>query len=241
LVRQTTGMKVYFHEIKDEELSYAFTEDTPWVMEVIGALDEKLDRIPRPPNWKPRSRPTEVYFTLRRVEDLVHVSGRVKTQLFMLCSICADAFQLPINLHFHTLLTQSEIYAEAPRESNHKSIDAPLDPWEAEDEDETSDEFDEDDQFGDHDDSDEDEGSKLGPMNLNSSDFEVTVVTEPAADLKEILHEQIVLIMPMQPKPAVDEDDDCVKCGRKQLLNLPETVEIVAESPFAALKNFKKK
>jgi uncharacterized metal-binding protein YceD (DUF177 family) len=114
-------MKIYFHEIKDQDLVFNFDENTPWIMEVIGSLDERLDRIQRPPGWKPRSRPTQVTFTLRRVDDLIHVSGRVKSQLYLLCSLCADAFQYPVQVQFHTMLTQSEVYAESPRETSRTS------------------------------------------------------------------------------------------------------------------------
>lgn len=216
-------MKVYFHEIKDQELSYSFTEATPWVMDVVGQLDERIDRIQRPPNWKPRSRPTELSFTLRRVDDLVHVSGKVKTQLYMLCSLCADAFQFPIQTQFHVLLTQSPQYAETPRESSRKNhLD--LDPFEDEPEDDFDDEEDDD-----------------GPANLEASDFEVTVVEEPVANLAEIFNEQMVLIIPMQPKPPKDEKGDCTKCGRKQLAMKIEAAEPLHENPFAVLKNFGKK
>ena len=215
-------MKVYFHEIRDEELSYSFTEDTPWIMEVIGQLDERMDRIQRPPNWKPRSRPTEVSFTLRRLDDLIHVTGKVKTQLYMLCSLCADPFQLPINIQFHALLTQSEVYADAPRETSHRS------------------KLDED-AFESDDDEDLDE-EELGPaMDFNSSDFEVTVVKEPLVDLKEVLNEQLVLILPMQPKPDKDEKGDCIKCGRSQVAYTPEKTEPLKENPFVVLKDFGKK
>jgi len=195
-------------------------------MEVIGALDERMDRIQRPPHWKPRSRPTEVSFTLRRVEDLVHVSGKVKTQLYLLCSLCADAFQFPIHTQFHVLLTQSAMYAETPREGSRKgAFDS------AEEEVETF--------FGEDD--DEDAEDETPAMNLNASDFEVNVVSEPIVDLKEILNEQIVLILPMQPKPDRDQDDNCLKCGRNQLTYLPQKEEILKEHPFAILKDFKKK
>lgn len=220
-------MKVFFHEIKDEALNYSLTEDTPWVMEVIGALDERIDRIKRPPNWKPPSRPTQVEFTLRRVDDLIHVSGKVKTQLYMLCSLCADAFQFPVNIQFHTLLTQSEVYADAPRETSHKgnfekdNIDG---GWEMDEEDEEDDELDE-----------------PPALNLNASDFEVTIVKEPVADLKEILNEQIVLTLPMQPKPAKDEDENCVKCGKSQLAFTESAQEPLKENPFSVLKDLKKK
>jgi uncharacterized metal-binding protein YceD (DUF177 family) len=217
-------MKVYFHEIKDQDLDYHFDESTPWVMDVIGSLDERMDRIQRPPNWKPRSRPTQVSFTLRRVDDLIHVSGKAKTHLYLLCSLCADAFQFPIQVQFHTLLTQTEMYSEAPRESSRKNNfehDEGLQEWLSDEE-------------------DDDEGEEA-PFNLNASDFEITVVKEPLADLKEILHEQIVLTLPMQPKPEPDEKGDCSKCGRNQNAFRREAEEPLRENPFSVLKNLKKK
>ncbi len=221
-------MKVYFHEIKEVDLELKFDENTPWVMEVIGGLDERMDRIQRPPNWKPRSRPTEVQFTLRRVEDLIHVTGKIKSQLNLLCSLCADAFPFPINTQFHVLLTQSAVYAETPRESSHKA---------------SLDEEEEIDSFFDADDGDDldDDDADLPAMNLHSSDFEVNVVTEPVADLKEILQEQIILILPMQPKPDKNDKGDCVKCGKSQVFLATEEKEVLRENPFMVLKNFKKK
>jgi uncharacterized metal-binding protein YceD (DUF177 family) len=215
-------MKVYFHEIKDQDLDLHFDESTPWIMEVIGSLDERMDRIQRPPNWKPRSRPTEVKFTLRRVDDLIHVTGKVKTQLYLLCSLCADAFQFPIQTQFHVLLTQTPIYAETPRETSRKNTYESSEPsgWEEDDEE------------------DEDGAPAL---NLNASDFEVSVVSEPAADLRELLNEQIVLILPMQPKPPKDDKGDCSKCGRSQLTYQSEEQETLKENPFSVLKNLKPK
>ncbi|MBU6154343.1 MAG: DUF177 domain-containing protein [Bdellovibrionales bacterium] len=216
-------MRVYFHEIKDQELELRFDESTPWVMDVIGSLDERMDRIQRPPNWKPRSRPTRVDFTLRRVDDLIHVTGKVKSQLFLLCSLCADAFQFPIQTQFHVLLTQTPIYGETPRETSRKNTY-----------DGTSEE-----QMGFEEDEDDEEETPA--MNLNSSDFEVSVVNEPLADLREILNEQIILILPMQPKPPKNEAGDCLKCGRSQLSYHPEHQESLKENPFAVLKNMKPK
>ena len=216
-------MKVSFQEIKDHELEYHFNEETPWVMEVIGHLDERMDRIKRPPNWKPRSRPTEVHFTLRRVEELIHVTGKVKTQLFLLCSLCADAFAFPIQLQFHTLLTQSQVYAEAPRETSRRNMDVDPDVQ----------------SFFESDDDDDDLDAPA--MNLNSSDYEVTLVSEPIVDMKEILSEQIMLVLPMQPKPEKDDKGDCMKCGRSQTAFLPEEQTLLVENPFAVLKNFNKK
>lgn len=221
-------MKIYFHEIKDQELSYQFDEQTPWVMEVVGSLDERLDRIQRPPGWKPRSRPTQVSFKLHRVEDLIHISGKIKTQLFLLCSLCADGFSFPIQTQFHVLLTQSEVYGEAPRETSRKGSLASGTGGGFEDSDDLDDEDDE-----------------IGPaMDFNASDFEVTVVKEPVVDFKEILNEQIMLLIPMQPKPDTNEKGDCIKCARPQAAMAPSARSDSAplkENPFAVLKNYNKK
>ena len=90
---------------------------------------------------------------------------------------------------------------------------------------------------------DEDDEEEAAPaMNLNSSDYEVSVVTEPLADLKEILNEQITLQIPMQPKPDKDDKGDCNKCGRSQLsylANLSDQDAPLRENPFSVY--FKKK
>lgn len=217
-------MKVYFHEIKDQELEYEFTEQQPWVMEVVGSLDERVDRIARPPNWRPRSRPTRVSFQLRKVDDLIHVDGKIDTQLYLLCSLCADGFSFPISTQFHALLTQSEIYGEAPREgAHHGKLDFDTSAFES--------------------DSDDDDLEESGPaVDFHASDFEVTVVKEPVIDLKEVLNEQLVLLIPMQPKPEKNEAGDCSKCGRDQLSFLQTDQEApLKENPFSVLKNFKTK
>jgi uncharacterized metal-binding protein YceD (DUF177 family) len=157
------------------------------------------------------------------VDDLVHLTGKVKTQLYLLCSLCADNFQFPVQLQFHVLLTQSQVYGEVPRETSRKSFDhdGDLSSWL-------------------DDDSDEDD-SDSPPLNLSASDFEVTILKEPIVDLKEILHEQILLTIPMQPKPDKNDDGDCSKCGKSQMSFQPEGQEPLKENPFAVLKNFKKK
>lgn len=228
-------MKVSFHEIKDEDLQFTFNETTPWIMEVIGSLDERQGSIQRPPNWKPRSRPTEVNFTLRHIEDLVHVTAKVKTQLYLLCSLCGDTFQFPIQTQFHVLLTQSEMYNDHPNEKSHKgAFTHDNHGFDDGDDDEMDAAFS---GLGDDDedeDEDDDSESPNAPMDFNSADFEVTMVKEPIADLKEILHEQITLIIPMQPKHP---NGEC----KSQQTQWVDSDEPLKENPFAVLKNFKKK
>ncbi len=218
-------MKVLLHELKDQDLEFSFDEGTPWVMELVGSLDERADRIQRPVGWKPKTRETRLEIQLRRVDDLIHVSGKIKTQLYLLCSLCADAFAHPIQTQFHALLTQSEDYTDTPRESTSRKSSF------SEDQNDALDDF-------DH----EDDSDALGPpLNLNSSDFEITVLKDSVIDLKEVIHEQLVLQIPIQPKPPKNEKDECLKCGKIQAAYLPETAEPLKENPFTVLKNFKTK
>jgi hypothetical protein len=124
------------------------------------------------------------------------------------------------------MLTQSEMYAEAPRETSRKGgmAENPL----------------KEDDDADLDDDDED----LGPMtDFSAADFEVTVVKEPFANLKEILNEQIMLTIPMQPKPDMNEKGDCVKCGKPQAAMQTQVTDPkpLKENPFAVLKDYNKK
>lgn len=215
-------MKIYFYEIKDQDLHYQFNEETPWVMEVVGALDERVDQIKRPPGWKPRTRPTQLEFTLRRVDELIHVQGKVKTQLNLLCSLCADPFPFNINTTFNVLLTQTGDYEEVPHEKSHR---APLSAHDTSSWLNDTDDTDDDDE---DDENDEETGT--------ATDYEVTVVKEPVVDFKEILNEQLVLLIPMQPKPLLNDHGDCSKCGRAQSSILFNNSE-KPESPFAVLKS----
>lgn len=221
-------MKIYFHEIKDQDLEYSFNEETPWVMEVVGSLDERMDQITRPPGWKPRSRPTTLQYTIRRVDELIHVQGKVKTQLQLLCSLCADPFPFNIETQFNVLLTQTDDYEQVPHEKSHRA------PMSLDDQDWFSKSAEDEDDL----DADEDTDDSNAPP----ADFEVTVVKDPVADLKEILNEQLVLLIPMQPKPALNDKGDCSKCGRAQMIatyagkTLAGKEEPLKESPFAVLK-----
>jgi uncharacterized metal-binding protein YceD (DUF177 family) len=230
----TKVMKIWFHEIKDDDLKYRFTEEDPWIMEIVGSLDERISTVSRPTNWRPRSRPTVVDLTVRRVDELVHVQGKLETQLFLLCSLCAEAFSFPVERTFHALYTMNAEYGDQPREKSGQMVSA------------TEDE----DAFGEDDgvllDSDDDDlgpgesSIELDEKEDDGADFEVTVLDEPALDLKFILNEQIVLTIPMQPKPPKDEKDDCMKCGKPQLA-WTEPQKPLKENPFAsALKNWKK-
>jgi uncharacterized metal-binding protein YceD (DUF177 family) len=213
-------MKLGFQEIKDEELHYEFDESSPWVMEIIGKLDEHAAQISRPANWKPRSRATRISLNIHRIDELVSVRGTIETQLFLLCSLCADGFPFPVKRDFNALYTINPDFAETPKEKSHSTFE-PKDLIEDEDDLDPEDEF-------------------FEQKDLDGSDYEVTLLDEPILDFANILNEQIVLHIPMQPKPPITDDGDCQKCGRAQEALYPPKKEPLQRNPFAALKNWKR-
>lgn len=63
-------------------------------------------------------------------------------------------------------------------------------------------------------------------------------------DLGEFIHEMVALELPINPAPALDENDKCLDCGidvSKEPLHFEEKNEVfeVKKSPFSVLKNLK--
>lgn len=217
-------MKLGFQEIKDEELHYEFDESAPWVMDIIGKLDEQSVQVTRPANWKPRSRATRVTLNIHRIDELISVRGTIETQLFLLCSLCADGFPFPVKRDFNALYTVNPEFAETPKEKSHNSFEP---------NDLASDAFEDPDL-------EDEEAEFFQPKDMDGSDYEVTLLEEPILDFPTILNEQIVLHIPMQPKPALTDDGDCQKCGKPQEALYQPAKEPLQRNPFAALKNWKR-
>lgn len=188
-------MKVYLHEIReDQEFVLQFNEDTQWVSDVIASLDEKMHQVTRPPGWKPKRRAITAEFRMRKIDELYHVEGKLDSQVNLLCSLCADGFQFPIQTAFHVLFTKNKTYLAQADDSGRGEPEVQR-------------------VFGKQTHSDAEGDGAI--------DYEVNLVEGNTIDLAELLHEQALLLIPMQPKPEFDEDERCRKCGltRDELQN----------------------
>jgi uncharacterized protein len=217
-------MKIYLSEIKENDREYLASEADAWVSTTIGALDESTASVPgsheslRPAGLKTLTppRPTAVRFNLRRVDDVIVVSGDVETTVQLLCSRCAAPFLLPVNEHFTALYCKDKEMAgmayldknATPRGQNKG--------------------------YARH---AHDEGGSNG--NEAADDLEITYIAEEYLELELVLSEQVRLRIPFQPLCKEDCKGVCANCGADLNVGRCACAKILKESPFAALKNLK--
>lgn len=217
-------MKIYLHEIKETDREVTANESEGWVRDTITALDESQDSVPgsttglRPKAAKPAEavRPSAVRFNLRRVDDVIVVSGDVSTGVQLLCSRCAAPFILPIDEHFTALYCKDKEMAGIayldknanPRGQNKgharhaHDFDAP-------------------------------EGSEA------NEDLEITYIAEEFLDLPQVLSEQVRLRLPFQPLCKEDCKGICSNCGADLNVGRCACSKILSKNPFSVLKNLK--
>ncbi len=217
-------MKIYLSEIKETDREYTANESSPWVATSIAELDESTASVAgsnenlRPAGLKTvaPTRPTAVRFNLRRVDEVIVVSGDVETTVQLLCSRCAAPFLLPVNEHFTALYCKDKEMAgiayldekATPRGQNKG--------------------------YARH---AHDEGG--APGNESADDLEITYIAEEYLDLALVLSEQVRLRIPFQPLHSEDCKGICANCGADLNVGRCACSKIVKESPFAALKNLK--
>jgi len=208
-------MKVHLNDIREnQDYELKLDENTVWVSDVIRSLDEQAHDVVRPKGWKPKNRPIQLEIRIRRIDDLFEVDGRIQTGVNLLCSLCADGFNFSIQTRFRVLYTQNPQYLGHVKKG--RPGDAEVQRV-----------------FGKQGMSDE--SATLD----DTDDFEVEVLEQPYINLADTLSEQMVLTIPIQPRPEQDEDERCRKCGlTPQDLGLSTDEDLDEESsPFAGLKN----
>ena len=217
-------MKIYLNEIKENDREVTASESDTWVASTIAALDESTESVPgspeslRPAGLKAKAptRPTAVRFNLRRVDDVIVVSGDVNTTVQLLCSRCAAPFFLPVDEHFTAL------YCKDKEMAGISYLDQNANPRG------------QNKGYARH---AHDEGGADG--NEAADDLEITYIAEEYLDLPLVLAEQVRLRIPFQPLHDEECKGICANCGADLNVGRCACAKILKESPFAALKNFK--
>lgn len=221
---ESTSMKIYLHEIKETDSEYVADQSEAWVASSIAELDESIALVPgsnenlRPSGLRAAAptRPTSVRFNLRRVDDVIVVSGDVDTTVQLLCSRCAAPFLLPVNEHFTALYCKDkEMAGIAYLDQNAKPRGQNKG-------------------FARH---AHNEGGANGTE--AADDLEINYIAEEYLDLPLILTEQVRLRIPFQPLHDENCKGICANCGADLNVGRCACAKIVKETPFAALKNFK--
>jgi uncharacterized protein len=219
-------MRIYLKEITENGIEQEGDESQAWVREALAPLDESPAQIPGHPSaLRPSSlktpaaaRSSEVRFNLRRVDDVIMISGDFSTSIQLLCSRCASPFLKPFDEHFTAMYCKDKEMAgiayldqdSNPRGQNKgrarhaHDFDAP-------------------------------QGTEA------AEDLEINYIAEDFVDLGQILTEQITVRIPFQPLCKEDCKGICANCGADLNVGRCACSKLTTKSPFASLKGFKVK
>ncbi len=200
-------MKVHLNEITQQEKLLDFSEKDAWVIKAIENLDEFDDdqtsalNLARGLTNKPKLRAADLHFNLRKVDEVVVITGKIATSLNLLCSRCGQSFRLPCDTQFSALFCQDPVLAGV----DHRGHPSKQLHGRAHDED--------------------------------SSDFEMTFLTEDFIELSDVLTEQLRLQIPFQPLCKEDCKGVCPSCGIDFNRGNCACSKLFSHSAFASLKN----
>lgn len=213
-------MKIYLHEIKEQETELDFTQEDSWAVQAVERVDETFDsgaplpRVGKAP--KPAARPLSVHFSLRKVDEVVVISGNVSTYINLVCSRCANPFQLNTHPSFSGLFCKDPVMAgvghlqkEGKPAGQNKG-------------------------FARHaHDSGQDDLIEEG------KDLDITYLSQDYVDLSEVLTEQLQLQVPFQPLCDDDCKGMCSNCGADLNVGRCACAKVAKQNPFSVLRDLK--
>ncbi|MEK7691147.1 MAG: DUF177 domain-containing protein [Bdellovibrionota bacterium] len=216
-------MKLRWHEIPDfPETELHYTEAETWVRDAVARAEEtgqspQLQQVSALTANKSAPTPAKVDFSVRRVDEVVVVDGRIETNLKLSCSRCANAFNLNVDQSFSTLFSKDPVMAGrsfleegSGRRSGQNFGVAKSAP----------------------------SSTGAGGESMNSNDADITY-TDDLVELDEVFAEQMLLQVPFQPLCDENCKGLCSNCGADLNIGRCACAKIKRESPFSALKNLK--
>jgi uncharacterized protein len=224
-------MKIFLSELSDVETNLDFSEQDAWVNQAVHAVDE-VDEIseeeaarvtvtagsPRAERAAPitSDRAIRVSFSLRKVDDVVVVSGKISTHVCLICSRCAKAFEHPSRPEFAGLFCKDPVMAGIAHlgEGNRPSGQNHGKARHAHDE----------------------EASTLMEQ---GKDLDITYLSNDYIDLGEVLTEHLQLQIPFQPLCKEDCKGMCAQCGADWNLGRCACSKLARSTPFSVLQNIK--
>lgn len=214
-------MKIFLHEITDQETVLDFTQEEEWVQNAVLRVDEHMESssLAR----KPKSRDIKTHLSLTKVDDVVVISGRLDTYIELVCSRCATPFHFNCSPKFSALFCKDPVMAgiaHLQRQGTHPS--GPAKP------------MGQNQGFARHaHDFDEDSNPMAG------KDLDITYLSHDFIDLGDVLTEQLQLQVPFQPLCKESCKGICSNCGTDLNLGRCACAKIASKTPFSVLKDFK--
>lgn len=211
-------MKIYLHEITDLDSEFEFTQEEKWVLDAVRKVDEEGARPLPGSKAANASRPVHAHFSLHQVDGVVVVNGEVSAPVKLLCSRCANPFDLKCEHGFSALFCKDPVMAGVAHLDGAKP--AGQNQGHARHA---------------HDFSKDNEPGHAGA----GGDLDITYLSEEYIDLAEVLTEQLQLQIPFQPLCRENCKGICANCGADQNVGRCACSKLVTASPFAVLKNIK--
>jgi uncharacterized protein len=211
-------MKIYLHEITDQETELEFNQDEPWVLNAVCRVDENSEASLQPK----KTRPVTTSFSLRQVDSVVVISGKISTHIDLLCSRCANSFHHSCKIQFSGLFCKDPVMAgvaHLQRQPESRDRGRPMGQNQG---------------FARHaHNSDEDEAV------LSGQDLDITYLSNDWIDLGDVMTEQLQLQVPFQPLCAESCKGMCTHCGTDLNRGRCACAKIKSDHPFSALRDLK--
>ncbi|MGZ3697779.1 MAG: YceD family protein [Bdellovibrionota bacterium] len=213
-------MKIYLHEITDQDTDLDFSQSEKWVADAVERVDERWDESGRPAPARAATkepRTIRAQFNLRKVDEVVVVSGNIDTHIELICSRCANPFALKTQLSFSALFCKDPVMAGIAHLQQPGKPVGQNAGWARHAH-------------------EEDVGQHAGNLN---QDLDITYLSQEFIDLSDVLTEQLQLQIPFQPLCREECKGMCTNCGADQNTGRCACSKLNKASPFAVLNNLK--
>lgn len=218
-------MRIFLHEIAEQETTFDFTQEDAWVINTVLRLDEHPEGSSSPihPPQTPKSRPVQAHISLRKVDDVIVVSGNIGTFIELICSRCANPFQHSCKPTFSALFCKDPVMAGIAHLQRHKTENR-----------ETTKPIGQNQGFARHSHNFEDDQATL-----EGKDLDITYLSHEYIDLSDVLAEQLQLQIPFQPLCKESCKGICPQCGTDLNLGRCACAKIQNKHPFSVLSDYK--
>jgi uncharacterized protein len=212
-------MKVFLREITDQETELDLNQSEKWVLEAVSRVDEHLDDEPARAQAA-KDRDIQAHLSMRRVDEVVVINGRIRTELRLICSRCAAYYRYSTQPKFSALFCKDPVMAGVGHleADGDQMIPAGTNRGYARHA---------------HDDSQDDESSG------STKDIDITYINEDFIDLADVLTEQLQLQVPFQPLCKEECKGMCPQCGADWNTGRCACSKLNKTSPFSVLKDLK--
>jgi len=217
-------MKVYLHEITEQGTDVTFGSQDAWALNAIACVDESNDSLqPSAPRSLPErapQRPIQGQLTLRKVDDVVVISGHVKTEVQLLCSRCATQFGFSCSPNFQSLYCRDPAMAgiaHLDKDKKGRATGKVVGRLKG---------------HARHAHDFEGQDSK-------EADLDITYLSEEWVDLADVLTEQIQLLVPFQPLCTESCKGICAQCGADLNKGRCACSKLQKNNAFSSLKNIR--